>query len=149
MNVVLKPKQVICLEKLFLGVHVLAVLPTGYGKSLIYHLLPLMLFARKMLEVNPTLPPVCLRYVTSVLLVISPLNSLTSSISALNIFPIALSEENEDVDCDVTELDKKQKLVNGYYNLLFAHREAFMSKFGRGLVHSVVYQQNVCALVID
>ena len=164
-NVVLKPKQVICLEKLFLGVDVLAILPTGYGKSLIYHLLPLMLFARKMLEVNPTsdpltLPPVCLRDVTSVLLVISPLNSLISDqvqklsatglrVSALNIFPTALSEENEDVDCDVTELDKKQKLVNGYYNLLFAHPEAFMSKFGRGLVHIVLYQQNVCALVID
>ena len=82
-NVVLKPKQVICLEKLFLGVDVLAVLPTGYGKSLIYHLLLLMLFARKMLEVNLTsdpltLPPVCLSDMTSVLLVILPLNSLIS-----------------------------------------------------------------------
>jgi ATP-dependent DNA helicase RecQ len=145
------------LEKLFLEVDVLAVLPTGYGKSLIYHLLPLMLLARKMLEVNPTLPPVCLRYVTSVLLVISPLNSLISDqvqklsatglqVSALNIFPIALSEENEDFDCDVTELDKRKKLVNGYYNLLFAHPEAFMFKFGRGLVHSVVYINKTCVL---
>ena len=91
------------------------------------------------------------------LLVISPLNSLISDqvqklsatglrVSALNIFPIALSEENEDFDCDVTELDKKKKYT---YNLLFAHPEAFMSKFERGLVHSVVYLQNVCALVID
>ena len=37
-NIILKPKQVICLEKLFFGSDVLAVLPTGYGKSLIYHI---------------------------------------------------------------------------------------------------------------
>ena len=49
-NVNLKPKQVICLEKMFLGVDTLAVLPTGYGKSLIDQLLPLMLFAKKILE---------------------------------------------------------------------------------------------------
>ncbi len=42
-NIILKPRQVICLEKLFFGSDVLAVLPTGYGKSLIYQILPLLL----------------------------------------------------------------------------------------------------------
>jgi hypothetical protein len=45
-NTILKPKQVICLEKLSFGVYIL--FPTGniYGESLIYQLLPLMLFAK-------------------------------------------------------------------------------------------------------
>ena len=75
-NVNLKPKQVICLEKMFLGVDTLAVLPTGYGKSLIYQLLPLMLFAKKILEENPAQRLDYINDITSVLLVISPLNSL-------------------------------------------------------------------------
>ena len=43
---ILKPKQVICLANIFLRKDVLCVLPTGYGKSLIFHLVPMMLFAK-------------------------------------------------------------------------------------------------------
>ena len=39
-EVVLKPKQVICFENVFLNLDVLAILPTGYGKSLIFCLIP-------------------------------------------------------------------------------------------------------------
>ena len=40
-NVTLKVKQVICLEAIYHGRDVVAVLPTaGYGKSVIFHLLP-------------------------------------------------------------------------------------------------------------
>ena len=46
-NIILKPKQAICLEKLFFGSDVLAVLPTGYGKSLIYQILPLLLYCKE------------------------------------------------------------------------------------------------------
>ncbi len=160
-NVILKPKQVICLEKLFLGVDILAVLPTGYGKSLIYQLLPLMLFAKKVLEESSTRCLTNKNDVTSVLLIISPLNALINDqirkllaiglrVSTLNVFRQALSYDNEEIDCDVSELDKKEKLVNGYYNLLFAHPEALISsKFGRELVNSARYQENMCALVID
>ena len=35
-EVVLKSKQVICLEKVFLNLDILAVLPTGYSKSLVF-----------------------------------------------------------------------------------------------------------------
>ena len=47
-SVILKPKQVICLEKLFLGIDILAVLPTGYEKLLIFHFLPLLLSSKEM-----------------------------------------------------------------------------------------------------
>ena len=38
-NIILKPKQVLCLEAVYHGQDLLAVLPTGYGKSLIFQLL--------------------------------------------------------------------------------------------------------------
>ena len=42
----LKPKQVVCLEALFNNKDTLAVLPTGYGKSLLYKVLPVLLAER-------------------------------------------------------------------------------------------------------
>ena len=133
-NVILKPKQVICLEKMFLGVDTLAVLPTGYGKSLIYQLFPLLLFAKKVLEEHPNQRLDCITNVTSVLLVISPLNSLINDqvqkllatrlrVSALSVFKDVSSNDSEEIECDVTDQDKKEKLARGYYNLLFAHPE--------------------------
>jgi superfamily II DNA or RNA helicase len=46
-SVVLKPKQVMCLEAAYIGKDLLAVLPTGYGKSVIFHLLPSLLAEKK------------------------------------------------------------------------------------------------------
>ena len=34
---ILKPKQVLCMESLYLNKDLMCVLPTGYGKSLIFH----------------------------------------------------------------------------------------------------------------
>lgn len=45
-DVILKVKQVICLEALYLRKDVVAVLPTGYGKSLVFHVLPRLLKER-------------------------------------------------------------------------------------------------------
>ena len=39
-EICLRPQQVKCFEYLVLGFDLIAVLPTGYGKSLIFHLLP-------------------------------------------------------------------------------------------------------------
>ena len=39
-NANLKVKHVICLKAIYRGRDVVAVLPTGYGKSVIFHLLP-------------------------------------------------------------------------------------------------------------
>jgi hypothetical protein len=55
-------------------VGILAILPTSYGKWLLYQLLPLMLFAKRALAERPT-QGLCVNDVTSVLLVISPLNA--------------------------------------------------------------------------
>ena len=59
-----------------------------------------------------------------------------------------LAEENE--LCELTETCNKIKLESGQYNLLFSHPEALVScPFGRGLVRSSIYQENVCAIVVD
>ena len=39
----LKQEQIDCLRSLLLGDHVFALLPTGYGKSLIYTIFPLLM----------------------------------------------------------------------------------------------------------
>ena len=72
-NINLKPKQVKCLEAVYNGRDAVAVLPTGYGKSLIFHLLPSLLFDK----LNCRQPPTSLR-IRPVVIVVSPLNSLIS-----------------------------------------------------------------------
>ena len=45
-SIIVKVKQVICLESLFLKKDLVAVLSTGYGKSLFFQVLPRMLSER-------------------------------------------------------------------------------------------------------
>ena len=72
------PKQVICLEKIFANLEVLAVLPTGYGKSLIFCLLPALLFAKK----NGVKCP--FTKISSIIIVVSPYVLIANQISRLN-----------------------------------------------------------------
>ena len=59
----------ICLEKIFLNMDILATLPTGYGKSLNFCLIPALIFAKK----NGVK---CSRRISTIVIVISPLNAL-------------------------------------------------------------------------
>lgn len=65
-NVNLKVKQVICLEAIYRGRDV-AVLPTGYGKPEIFHLLPSLFLIKVNCERGAAYP---------VAIVVSPLNAL-------------------------------------------------------------------------
>ena len=67
-NVNLKVKQVICLEAIYHGRDVVAVLPTGYGKSVIFHLLPSLFLEKINYERGAAAHPV--------VIVVSPLNAL-------------------------------------------------------------------------
>ncbi|CAB4021523.1 Werner syndrome ATP-dependent helicase homolog, partial [Paramuricea clavata] len=136
-----------------------------YGKSLIYQILPLLLYCKEWLEGSQIQRSINECDLTSVVIVISPLNSLINDqirkilttglrVSILNVNrtcdDITSDSSDDEVLCDVVELDKKERLLAGYYNILFAHPESLLSsRFGRSLVNSVVYQKNVCALVID
>ena len=97
-EIILKPKQVVCLESVYLDKDVMCVLPTGYGKSLIFHLLPMLLFAKHKLQSNvfggwkSNLQSISTAVVDSIVIVVSPLNSLMSDqISRLRMSEIEAS----------------------------------------------------------
>ncbi|XP_057292520.1 uncharacterized protein LOC130621225 [Hydractinia symbiolongicarpus] len=72
---ILKPKQVQCFEYLGEGHHVIAVLPTGFGKSLIYQLLPDFVPERK---------------AGNIVLVVSPLTSIIIQDQLVNLTKVGI-----------------------------------------------------------
>ena len=47
-------------------------------------------------------------------------------------------------------VDEDKKLCSGYYHIVFSHPESFIScKYGRQLLKSKTYQDNICAILID
>ena len=67
-NINFKVKQVVCVEAIYRGRDVVAVLPTGYGKSMIFHLLPSLFLDKIKCESRVAPSPV--------IIVVSPLNAL-------------------------------------------------------------------------
>ena len=173
-EIVLKPKQVRCLECIYLQTDVMCVLPTGYGKSLIFHLLPMMMFAKFKLRAGQFQRGFSAALVDAIVIVVSPLNSLMNDqISKLRMSGIRASilnvkvkgtrsadinddghewaneEDNMDVDIDFGQCEEK-RLRDGHYHIVFAHPETLISsKYGRELLLSKTYQENVVALVVD
>ena len=95
-DIIIKPKQALCLESVYMQNDVMCVLPMGYGKSLIFHLLPMLLFAKFKLRGNLLrdwrLNSICTTVVNSIVIIVSPLNSLLSNqISRLNVSGIRAS----------------------------------------------------------
>ena len=85
----------------------------------------MILFAKKILEENPAQRLDYINDITSVLLVISPLNSLINDqvqkllatglrVTALNVISnVSSLNDGEEIECDLTEQDKREKLVHG------------------------------------
>ena len=142
-NMNLKPKQVVCLEAMYNNKDTVAILPTGYGKSLIYQLLPPLLSKRISTQSDVE---------KAVVLVISPLNSLIddqikkindcSELRATFLSVDGVHGKNE--ECGTNEN------VNGLCDILFLHPEACLSsKNGLNTLSSAQYQKHVQAIVID
>ena len=154
-NICFKPKQVQCFESLIQGQDVIAVLPTGYGKSLIFQLLPWVL-------------PQRISNKTNIVLVVCPLSSIIcDQINVLKRRGIAAASlptpsiEGKD---DVSELfstkptvpedqnghqELSNDIINGNLSILFGHPESFLSTDGRNLLKSAPYQKRVVACVVD
>ena len=149
----LKPLQVKCFECLLKGQDIIAVLPTGFGKSLLFQPLPDFL-------------PV--KADRNIVIVVCPLNSIiedqlkvlqkrgiTADVLQLN------NDEREAIDSlfNYSELTDESaerslsnpsaRLMNGDVQIVFAHPEALLSKEGRELMNSKVFQRNVVACVVD
>ncbi|XP_068757766.1 ATP-dependent DNA helicase RecQ-like [Montipora capricornis] len=141
-NVNLKVKQVICLEAS-------AVLPTGYGKSVIFHLLPSLFFDKINYERGAAAHPV--------VIVVSPLNALIKDqIRRLQegdvkaaILNVKKKTNSEDLEFKALSDANLSQLRDAKYEVIFTHPEAFITcKQGIELFQTAKYQRNVHAIVI-
>lgn len=140
----IKPKQKEALQKIVLdGKDCVIVLPTGYGKSLVYQLLP-SLFDRVSKDSSKG---------KSVVIVVSPLNALIddqiNKLNTLGVCCASLRFSGEEADARF-EGSFLENLQAGNFQLLFTHPEvAVNNKHCRELFLSNHYQRNVVAVVVD
>ncbi len=141
----LKKEQMECISSIVAGRDVLAALPTGYGKSVIYQILP---------EVYDNI----LDAKNSIVLVTSPLNVLMcdqiiklneQGISACMIQGhVVLVRENMRDDPDVKLL--LDELENPCFQILYMHPEVCVNeKKILNFFNSAVYQERVRCVVVD
>ena len=159
----LRVKQYKVLEAVLSGRDVIAILPTGYGKSVIFHLLPYLFDYISKLNQSPQ---------KSIILVVTPLNALVddqlkilthrgiSSTVLKSKKRVSDADEDQELDSDTVDNENSHGLTNdsetlgnlkeGKCRIIFSHPEAFIScKEGRMLLLSKVYQERVMACVID
>ena len=150
-NINIKPKHVKCLEAVYRGKDIVGVLPTGYGKSIIFHLLPGLFLAKVSSRATEQLPS------HPVIIVVLPLNALISDqirstkgkVKAA-ILNVRKGKNGEDLELDDTRVANSSWLKDAKYDIIFTHPEAVLScKKGMELFQSQPYQQCVQAIVID
>ena len=133
-----------------MGKDVLCVMPTGYGKSLIFHLLPVLEYFKRVYSTGQELEMGLVNSVPTVVIVILPLNALMhDQVCRLlsDIVRVIISIKHGDLDDSICE---KSDLERGGYNILFSHPEALVScKYVRSLMLNKIYQDNVCTVVVD
>ena len=145
-NINIKPKQVKCLEVVYRGKDTVGFLPTGYGKSIVFHLLPGIFLAKvssRLTEQSPIHP---------VIIVISPLNALISDqirrstegkVKAA-ILNVRKGKNGEDLEFNDTSVANSSWLKDARYDIIFTHPEAVLPcKKGMELFQSQPYQQYV------
>ena len=142
-------KQVIAIYNIYKGRDAFALLPTRYGKSVIYQLLPDMFDDSN-----------------KIIIVVSPLNSIIKdqmdSLSKQNLKSSVLNcfEEKGLIklfdDDEVSDDSHKNKptglpkeLIDGKISIVFSHPESLLCEEGRKLLRSEIFQKQVLACVID
>ena len=150
-NFKLKPKQLECLNLLAKeNRDVIVNLPVGYGKSLIFHLLPSLLG-----EKNEVLKPA--------VIVISPLNIIQNdqltilkkhSISACKLDiegkVNTLNTEDENGTFSLNCSTSMEEIENGNHSIILCHPEALLNtREGQRLLNSRIFQKHVVSVVVD
>ena len=158
----LKEQQLEILSTLYEDKDCIGVLPTGYGTSLIFQLLPYFM-QRKHGKDEPM-----------IVLVVTPLNSImedqVASLGSRGFMACYLSyagkggfsfEDDADGEDDRyrNEDDHKvclstsvtmQELMSGQYHHIYSHPETFMSsEVISSMLRTSVYQDRICGIVID
>ena len=143
----LRPKQLECLDHLIQKQDLIAILPTGYGKSILFQVLPWLGTSEE----------------NNIVIVVVPLTSIIrDQFSILQERGISVgilqanfrSERIEHLMGDDPKIDANDVIISpeitaGDIKFLFTHPEALLSANGRELMASEVYQKNVSSLVID
>ena len=144
-NLILKPRQKEALQSfVFKGQDCLIVLPTGYGKSLIYQTLPSLfdkISARNLSSKDK-----------SIVIVVSPLNALIddqiNKLKSAGVNCTSLRVCGDEVDSAFEKI--VEDLQAGKFELIFTHPEVAVSnRQCRDLFLSAYYQRNVRAVVVD
>ena len=154
-NINLKPKQVQCLEATYFGRDTIGVQPTGYRKSIIFHILPGLLFDK----INSRAARFSsASIINPVVVVVCPLNLLITDQIRRNTegkvkATVLNVKRNKNSDDDL-ELDSTQTnsllLKETKFDIVFTHPEAVLScQKGIELFQSAPYQRCVQALVVD
>jgi ATP-dependent DNA helicase RecQ len=157
----LKDEQLLCLSKILQGKDILAVLPTGFGKSLIFQLAPQVIMRSRNIPAFK-----------SVGLVITPLNSIMlNQIQALHSMGISAcsldyscskaqtfqwdSDESEDEsdsysDNKILTTAPISDILEGKYSLIYAHPEAPLScAQGEKLVKQLKKSEMLVCIAVD
>lgn len=117
----------------------MAVLPTRYGKSLIFHVLP-SLFLEKMNSQSLSFRPV--------IIVVLPLNVLIKD-QIRSVKNAKRKCGSSDLELDASDANYTP-LKDAKYEMIFMHPEAFVScKDGMELFQSQQYQRVVKAVIVD
>lgn len=133
----LKQEQKLAL-KAFVGERdVFVALPTGYGKSLCYALLPLIFDMRRGLVER-----------TSICMVVSPLIALMKdqsiSFTAKGISAAYVSDKES------TDKETRRKIVKGEYQLVFISPEAlFLATEWRRMLSGDYYRKHLVGFIVD
>ncbi|XP_060572949.1 uncharacterized protein LOC132730885 [Ruditapes philippinarum] len=130
----LKPKQLECLNHIIEGRDVLVNLPVGYGKSLIYQMLPSIM--ERMGRSR------------TVVLVISPLNIIQEDqLKKLQdhgklSYILPFCDGNSEVDLT--------GIIDGKYSIIFSHPETILNTdFGKVLLQEQSFIERLAAVFID
>ncbi|XP_063076479.1 ATP-dependent DNA helicase Q1-like [Engraulis encrasicolus] len=124
----LKEEQKTALKEFVGGKDILALLPTGYGKSLIYQIAPLVVQ-----EMGRQQEPI--------IAVVSPLIALIQDqireAERLGVSAAQLGGEN---DSDI---------LNGHFQLVFGSPESWLKEKWLTMLGSTVYRTNLVGIVVD
>lgn len=131
----LKTEQEKSIVQFMKGRDVFVSLPTGYGKSLCYIILPSVFDELRKLSKK------------SIVLVVSPLVALmrdqVASITAMGVAATHISDK------EATDAQIKQAIKNGEFQVVFISPEALLAIEWRNMLSTKTYRENLIAFVID
>lgn len=166
-SLLLKVKQYQILESIILKRDTIGVLPTRYGKSVIFHLLPFV--ADYLYNINVTRDNTTCG---NIVLIVTPPNAIIDDqieilknhgiegavlkTVSINHVVYESDEDEDESDCQDTLNDltldpsTNKNIEEGKFKIIYSHPEAFIScKEGRRLLMSSAMQRKVFACVID